>query len=103
MLWPLVVIRETVAMKPNIRHGLIEIDKTHLRWRLRVFFRAFSENWMERILREHVLDVGHEQFLVLLFVMNSQRDDGFNFIQQVVRRRANKIFDLPIDVFAIAG
>ena len=30
----------------------------------------FSENWMERILREHMLDIGHEQFLVLLLVVN---------------------------------
>ena len=31
-----------------------------------------AKNRVERILRKHVLDVGDEQFLVLLLVMNAE-------------------------------
>jgi hypothetical protein len=69
MLWSFVIVGKTVATIPDARHCFIKIYKPCLWWRLSLFFRAFSENWMERILREHMLDIGHEQFLVLLFVM----------------------------------
>ena len=38
---------------------------------------------MERILREDMFDIGHEQFLMLLFVMNAERDDRLDFVEQV--------------------
>ena len=34
---------------------------------------------MKWILGEHMFDVGHEQFLVLLFVMDPERDNWFHF------------------------
>ena len=45
--------------------------------RVRLFaFRALSKDWMKRILREDVLDVGNEQFLMLLLVMKTESEDG---------------------------
>src|SRR6266496_1130115 len=40
-----------------------------------------SKNWIERILREHVLDIRDEQFLMLLFMMNAENKDRLDFIQ----------------------
>ncbi len=37
------------------------------------------ENRIEGILRENVFDVGQEQFLMLLFVVQTQSYDGLNF------------------------
>ena len=40
-----------------------------------------TKNRIERVLRENVLDVRDEQFLMLLFVMEAEDQDRFNFIE----------------------
>ena len=40
---------------------------------------ALAENRIERILRENVLDVGDEQFLMLLLVMNAENQNAAQF------------------------
>ena len=42
---------------------------------------------MERVLREDVFDIGDEQFLMLLLVMNSEGEDRLDFVEEVLRRR----------------
>lgn len=37
--------------------------------------RRFEHRWPERVLREQVQDIGQEQLLVLLFVMQAERDE----------------------------
>src|SRR6266513_2767939 len=58
---------------------------------------------MQRILRKDMLDVGNEQFLMLLFVMNAECDNRFNFIQQFLRSGSDKVFNLPINAFALTS
>ena len=35
---------------------------------------------MQRILREDMFNIGNEQFLMLLLVMNAECDDRFDFV-----------------------
>ena len=49
----------------------------------------FPENRMERVLRENVLDVGDEQFLVLLLVMQADREDRLDFARAARRPRSS--------------
>ena len=80
----------------------VEIDKFHRGRRFGLFLGAFSKNRMQRILREDVLDIGNEQFLMLLFVLDAQCDDRFNRVQQFLRSGSDKIFNLPINASAVA-
>ena len=41
-----------------------------------------SKNRIERVLREDVLDVGDEQFLMLLFMMHAEDENRLDFIEQ---------------------
>ena len=45
------------------------------------------ENGIKRILREDVFNVGHEQFLMLLFVMKAQGEDSARFPREARRPR----------------
>lgn len=40
-----------------------------------------TKNRIERVLREDVLDVRDEQFLMLLFVMEAEDENRFHFIE----------------------
>ena len=68
-----VVVGESAPIMTDLDRFLFEIEEMH-----RCSLRRddadllLAKNRIERILRKHVLDVGDEQFLVLLLVMNAQ-------------------------------
>src|SRR6476660_987969 len=97
-----IVVGKIATIMTDGCNCFIEIDKCHWWWRFGFLLCAFSKNWMQRILREDMFDIGYEQFLMLLFVMNAECDDRFNFVQQFLRSGSDKIFNLAINAFAIA-
>ena len=102
MPWFFIVVGKIATVMADGCNRFLEIDKCHRGKRFSLFLGAFSKNRMQRILREDMLDISSEQFLMLLFVMNAERDDRFNFVQQFLRSGSDKIFNLPINAFAVA-
>src|SRR5206468_571118 len=47
---------------------------------------AFAKNGIKRILRKDVLDIGDQQFLMLLLMMNAENQDRFDYIKQLFVR-----------------
>src|SRR5437867_3304504 len=90
---PFVVIGEATAIMANRDGCLLEIDETvgtPTRRSCRPFFgargvtrRTCSKNRVEGILREHVLDVRDDQFLMLLLMMPAEDENRFDFIEQI--------------------
>jgi len=77
---------------PFVTRRLLELDKMLRRHPASFCFdRRLAENGIERILREDVLDVGDEEFLMLLFVMKAEREDRFDFREESVVR----LFEQP--------
>src|SRR5207253_8583227 len=88
-----VVLSESAAVMANCDNHLFEVDKFEGRtlWARRrrappCSFRSsrcgdsrsnYLKNRIKRILREHVLDVGDQQFLMLLLMMKSENDFFF--------------------------
>src|SRR5438874_13591080 len=55
-----IVVGETVTIMADRCNCFVEIDKCHPgRW-FSFLLRAFSKNWMQRILREDVFNIGNE-------------------------------------------
>src|SRR6266478_9626129 len=88
---PFVVIGEPVAVMANRDWRFLELDKMiRTALRCRPFFGAHgvtrptrTKDRIKRILREHVLDIGDEQFLMLLLMMPSEDKNRFDFIEQI--------------------
>src|SRR5438876_12031113 len=106
---PFVVIGEATAIMANRDGCLLEIDETvGTALRCRPFFGAHgvtrptcSKNRIERILREHVLDVRDEQFLMLLLMMPAEDENRFDVIEQFLIGIGKQILDMRIDRSAI--
>src|SRR6266446_10608353 len=94
-----IVIGKIATIMTDGCNCFIEIDKCHWWWRFGFLLRAFSKNWMQRILREDVFYIGNEQFLMLLLVMNAEYDDRFDFVQTLFRSGSDKIFYVAINTF----
>ena len=79
-----VVVRKTIAIVADFNCRFIELEKLGGSRRPGAIKRArrarstFSKNRIERVLGENVLDVGDEQFLMLLLVMNSESENRFD-------------------------
>src|SRR6266487_1932215 len=108
----LVVIGKSVAVMSNVGNCLLQISELVGIPRpreavLQSFRRArrsrptVTKNRIERILREHVLDIGDEQFLMLLLMMNSENENRFDFIEQLFVCAGQQIVDMRIDRCAI--
>jgi len=68
-----IVVGETRAIMTNLDNFFIEIDEAKRRgFRVSDVDISFAEDGIERVLREDVLDICDEQFLVLLLVMNAE-------------------------------
>src|SRR5207253_5825673 len=87
-----VVVGESIAIMTDLDSCLIEVDEVigtdhrAVRRNLRRDQRSrptLAENRTERILREHVLDIGDEQFLMLLLVMKPENQNRLDFIDKV--------------------
>src|SRR5439155_14790327 len=102
MAWSFIVVGKIVTVMADGCNRFLEIDKCHRgRW-FTFFLGAFSKNRMQRILREDMFDICNEQLLMLLFVMNPECDDRAKFVQQFLRSGSDKVFNLPINAFAVA-
>src|SRR4029077_4111662 len=55
-----IVVGKIAAIMTDGCNCFIEVDKCHWRRRFGFLLRAFSKNWMQRILREDMLDIGNE-------------------------------------------
>src|SRR5215471_5692851 len=92
-----VVVGESTTIISDFDHCLLEIDEARQNLRPTQRARAtWSINWIERILREHVLDIRDEQFLMLLFMMNAKNKDGLDFTQHFFISVGNEIIDMRI-------
>src|SRR5262245_11809599 len=68
-----VVIGECVAIMAYRSHCFFEIDKPDRRNSFCAYTAvSLTKNRIERVLREDVLDICDEQFLMLLFVMDAK-------------------------------
>ena len=107
---PFIVIGESATGMADLNDCLLELDELVRTARCAIPRKlsgqcgvaTFSKNRIERILREHVLDVGDKQFLVLLFMMYAQDDDRLDFIEQLFVSVGKQIVDVRIDRDAIA-
>src|SRR5437870_3602203 len=90
MPWPFVVIGEATSVISNRDGCLFEIaGRVGTALRCRPFFGAHgvmrptrTKDRIKRILRKHVLNIGDEQFLMLLLMMPSKDQNRFDFIEQ---------------------
>ena len=58
---------------------------------------------VERVAREHVLDVHEQQLLVLLLVMTTHLDDAVDALEHVVASRREHRFDRGVDMTAVVA
>src|SRR5215510_6105607 len=102
---PFVVIGKSATVMANLNDCFFEIDElVGTVFRYRPFFSAHgvtrptgSKNRIKRILCEHVLDVGDQQFLVLLLMMKTENEYRFNLIEQLFVRSGKEIVNMRID------
>ena len=95
---PFVIVAETTAVVPDLQDRFLEIQigrRRNLPPLLPLVPRP--KNRMKRVVRENVLDVGHEQFLVLLFVVKADCEDGLQFIEQFVVRAFQQLLNVRVD------
>ena len=74
-----VVVTKSIAVMPNLNCCFSKFDELR-GWNVDLMTRDFLllKNRIERILRKNVFDIGNEKFLMLLLVVNSQRQDWLN-------------------------
>src|SRR5438045_9229005 len=100
MTGTLVVVSEAVSVVTDVDNRFVKLDELAgtagpaVRSRVR---GSRSENGMQRILREDMFDVGDEQFLMLLLVMNPENQERLNFAKQIFVRAPDQTHDLFID------
>jgi len=98
-----IVVGETRAIMTNLDNFFIEIDEANRRgFRGSDVDVGFAKDRIERILREDMLDICDEQFLVLLLMMNAENQNRFNLIEKLFVSIGKKIGDVRIDRRAIA-
>ena len=105
MPWTLVVVGKTITIMANLNCRFIELDKLHSldacraeagRTRIDLIAAdvASLENRVKRVLREDVLDVGDEQLLMLLLVMNPEGQNRFDLAKQFLVGIGNQLIDV---------
>jgi len=93
------VVAVLIGRVAHLEHALVEGEPAK---RLRLHRRdrpALRIRGVRRVERQHVLDVGEQQLLVLLFVMQAERDEVFQLALVRLRQQREHAF---IDVRAIA-
>ena len=86
-----VVVGESATVMADLNSCFVEIDELvgTPRCGVRTMRRAVptsSKNGIKRILRKDVLDIGDQQFLMLLLMVNAQNQDRFDYIKQLFVR-----------------
>ncbi len=94
-----VVEVEAVALVSDLAHAALERDPRQRRCLpLACIACTFAEDRTQRVDREHVLDVGHEQFLVLLLVVQSDLDQPGDFARHIALQQLRHV---GVDVGAV--
>src|ERR1700693_2114440 len=88
MTRPFVIVGESSAIVADLNRRFIKLNKLGgsrrpgaIQSARRTRFIG-TKNWIEWVLRKDVFDVGDQQLLVLLFVVNSQDEDWFDLAKQ---------------------
>src|ERR1051325_7215902 len=96
-----VVIGKSSALVADGRNRLVELDEALRRnGVVSGVRRGFPEDGIERILSEDMFDIGQEQLLMLLLVMETQRDDRLDLGEQGLIGFVDQLPDALIDRFA---
>ena len=78
-----VIVAEAPPVVPDFKNRFWEVDKVRRsNPARRNQLIALPVDRMERVLRKDMLDVGHEQLLMLLFVMQPNGENRFHFHEQ---------------------
>src|SRR5947208_17044019 len=98
-----VIVCESATIVANLNVRFFEIEELDRRsfWQSDIDLE-FPENGIERILREHVLDVCDEQFLMLLLMMNTENEDRLDFIDKLLIGIGKQTVDMRINRRAVA-
>src|ERR1043166_4863428 len=96
-----VVVGESVAVVSDRYDRFFELHEA-LRGDIFVagLRHGFRENGIERILSENMFDIGQEQLLMLLLVMEAERDDWLDFGEQPFISVFDQLASALIDRFA---
>src|SRR5262245_862142 len=98
-----VIIGESSAVMTNCDDRLFEVDKMNRSgFRYLTFPLTLAKHRIQRVLCEHMLDVGDQQFLVLLLMMKTENQDRLDLIEQFFVRTRKQIVDMRIDRCAVA-
>src|SRR5437867_9136031 len=106
----LIIISETASVVTDLNDCFIELDELvgmALRAvrRIRRTFRrnipTLAKNRIERVLGEDVFDVGDEQFLMLLLVVDAKGQNRFDLAKQFLVRVGNELVDVRVDRRAV--
>src|ERR1700738_1911425 len=90
-----VVVGKSGAVVTDLHNGFVELNEVGCRDISRFDVDlTVAKDGVERILREDVFDVGHEQFLMLLFVMDAKYQNRLNFAEKSFVRAGNQIVDV---------
>ena len=87
-------------MVPDLGYRFIELEElagTDRRAVRQIARPTFAKNWVERILGKDVFDVGNQQLLVLLLVLNAERDQRVQLRQIFFIGIPEKLVDVRID------
>src|SRR5207245_11145863 len=97
-----VIVSKSAPVVADLNRRFIKFDKLQrLYVDLIVFDFVLLENRIERVLREDMFDVGDEQLLMLLLVMDSKGQDRFNLAKQFLIGIGNQSINVWIDRDAI--
>src|SRR2546430_8704380 len=103
-----VIVRKSAAIVTDLDDGFVEIDemvgtdRRAVRLRRARRSRPTIEYWMERVLGEDMVDVGYEQLLMLLLVINSENQNRLDLIAKLLVRSGKKVIDVGVDSGTVA-
>src|SRR5438132_11670520 len=98
MAWSFVIVSKSAPVVADLNRRFIEFDKLQRVYiDLIVFDFVLTEHRIERVLRENMFDVGDEQLLMLLLVMDSKGQVRFNLAKQFLIGIGNQSINVRID------
>src|SRR5213075_1336628 len=97
-----IVVGEARTAMTDLNRLFVEFDKVNWRQLCRLLTSLGLPKYrIKRILREHVLDIGHEQLLMLLLMMNTKCDKRLQVGQKVVVSSVYQVCNLRVYNLAI--
>src|SRR6202022_713367 len=90
-----VVVSKPVPLMADLNRRFIELDELQrVDVDLRIFDISLLKNRIERVLSKDVLDVGNEQLLMLLLVMDPKGQDRFDPAKKFFVGMENQIINV---------